>query len=141
MSRLDDIPVEKLEDALDDATGKRETMRLLTAIIYKRGPSVPMLAEWLDIREATIYQWFDRLEEEPVEAAVRDRDRPGRPPKLTEEQRTALDDAVRRPPEASGYDEATWTANLAQQYLEEQFGVEYSQRQARRLLRAIDSDE
>jgi transposase len=141
MGRLADVPIEELETALDDATGKKETMRLLTAMIYKRGPSVPMIAEWLDVREATIYGWFDRLEDEPIDAAVRDRERPGRPPKLTEEQRTALRKAVRRPPEASGYSEATWTVALAQQYLEERFGVEYSGRHVRRLLGAVDSAE
>jgi hypothetical protein len=31
-----------------------------------------MIAEWLDTREQTIYRWFDRLEEEPIDQAVKD---------------------------------------------------------------------
>jgi len=70
MTRLDNIAVEKLKEALDQATGKRETKRLLVAIIYKQGPSAPMFAEWLHTRKQTIYRWFDRLEEEPIRQAV-----------------------------------------------------------------------
>lgn len=141
MSRLDEVPVEELEKALENATRKRETMRLMTAIIYKRGPSVPMIAEWLDIRPATIYQWFDRLEAEPIETAVRDRDRPGRPSKLTDEQRMEFLDAVSRSPTECGYSEDVWTVDLAQQYLEDQFDVEYTKRHVRRLLDASASPE
>lgn len=45
MAQLENVSVEELEAALDDATGKKETQRLLVGIIYKRGPSVQMLAE------------------------------------------------------------------------------------------------
>jgi hypothetical protein len=33
MARLENVSVEELEEALDEATGKRETQRLLVAII------------------------------------------------------------------------------------------------------------
>ena len=134
MSRLEDVPVVDLEEALENATRKRETMRLMTAVIYKRGPSVPMLAEWLDVRAAIIYGWFDRLESEPVAAAVRDRSRPGRPPRLTDDQRQEFRDVVSDSPAKSGYDADAWTVTLAQQYLEDRFDVEYSSRHVRRLL-------
>ena len=135
MARLENVSVEELEAALDDATGKRETMRLLVAIIYKRGPSAPMIAEWLDTREQTIYRWFDRLEEEPIRQAVQDRQRSGRPPKLTDAQRTEFRETVRDPPSESGYDRPAWTTALAQRFLEDEFGVEYSRRHVQRLLK------
>ena len=134
MARLEGIPVEELEAELAEATGKRETRRLLVAIIYKRGPSVPMIAEWLDIREATIYSWFDRLEAEPISEAVSDRDRPGRPSKLTESQRERFREAMQRPPAEVGYDEPEWSPTLAQQYLDDEFGIDYSRRHVQRLL-------
>ncbi|MEF8853456.1 MAG: helix-turn-helix domain-containing protein [Haloarculaceae archaeon] len=135
MARLEDVPVEELEAALAEATGKKETQRLLVAIIYKRGPSVPMIARWLDTREQTIYRWFDRLEAEPVEQAVRDRQRPGRPPKLEGSDRETFREAVRSPPADSGYDEPAWTTGLARRFLSDEFGVEYSRRHVQRLLR------
>lgn len=138
MARLENVSVAELEGALDEATRKRETKRILVAIIYKRGPSVPMIAEWLDIREATIYRWFDRLESEPISQAVKDRQRPGRPPKLSDEHRERFRAAVQNPPADVGYDESEWTAELAQQFLEDEFEVEYSQRHVQRLLDGLE---
>jgi transposase len=135
MARLETVPVEELEAALDEATGKREIQRLMVAIMYKRGPSVPMIAAWLDTREQTIYRWFDRLETEPVRRAVRDRRRSGRPPKLGDSDRAAFRDAVRKPPTEAGYDRPAWTTALAREFLETEFDVEYSRRHVARLLK------
>lgn len=134
MTRLETISLEDLHDALRDATGKRETQRLMVAILYKRGPSVPMIAEWYGFRAATIYRWFDRLESESIREAVRDRPRPGRPPKLVGEQRRRFEEALREPPTEYGYDVPEWTPEIARDYLEDAFGVTYTSRHVRRLL-------
>jgi transposase len=134
MARLEDVSVEELEDALEDAAEKKEVIRLLVAIIYKRGPSGPMIADWLDIREQTIYRWFDRLENEPIGEAVTDRPRPGRPPKLTEEQREVFRAAMTHQPAEFGFDEPAWSPDLAREFIAEEFGVEYTTRHVQRLL-------
>lgn len=135
MARLENISVENLEAALDDAAGKKETQRLMAAIIYKRGPSAPMIAEWLNTREQTLYRWFDRLEAEPIEQAIQDRQRSGRPPKLDDADREAFHDTVGDPPSEASYDQPAWTTALAQQFLEDEFDVEYSRRHVQRLLK------
>lgn len=135
MARLENVSVDELETVLDETPGSRETQRLMAAIIYKRGPSVPMIAEWLDIREATIYGWFDRIEDESIKQAVTDRDRSGRPSKLSEEQAEAFERAVRNPPAEAGYDQPAWTTGLARQFLQDQFDVEYTYRHVQRLLK------
>lgn len=135
MKRLADISVEELEATLDETPGSRETQRLLAAIIYKRGPSVPMIADWLDVREATIYGWFDRIEDEPLEQAVTDRERSGRPAKLAAGQAEQFRHAVQNPPTEAGYDQPTWTTALTQQYLADEFDAEYTRRHVQRLLK------
>ena len=135
MARLENVSVEELEAALDKATGKRETKRLLVAIIYKRGPSAPMIAEWLDTREQTIYRWFDRLEKEPIEQAIQGRQRSGRPSKLDDTDRAEFQQAVHNPPSEVGYDQPAWTTALAQQFLEDEFDTDYSRRHVQRLLK------
>jgi transposase len=127
--------VEELEGALDEATGKKETQRLMSAIIYKRGSSAPMIAEWLDTREQTIYRWFDRRETEPIQQAVQDRQRSGRPSKLDDADWTEFRQALQNPPDQVGYDLPAWTTALAQQFLEDKFDVEYSRRHVQRLLK------
>lgn len=134
MSRLQNVSLGDLHAALDSVVQKKPTQRLMVAILYKKGPSVPMIAEWFDLREGRIYRWFDRMETEPLETAVRDRPRPGRPSKLTDEQYEAFRSALQDPPAASGYDADEWTPELVRRYIEAEFGVEYSRRHVRRLL-------
>jgi transposase len=107
----------------------------MVAIMYKRGPSVPMIADWLDMRERTVYNWLDRLEERSIEDAVTDDQRPGRPSKLDEDGFETFKTAVNQPPAESGYDQQAWSTGLARRFLREEFDVEFSQRHSRRLLK------
>lgn len=134
MARLEDVSLDELHDALEEASEKKAVQRLMVAILYKQGPSVPMIANWFDMRERTIYDWFDRLESEPIREAVRDRPRPGRPPKLTEEQQAAFERALETPPSQHGYGTESWSPSVARQFLREQFDVEYTRRHVQRLL-------
>lgn len=134
MARLDGIQVEALEEALAELERHREAERLLAAIIYKRGPSVPKIANWFDKREATIYRWFDRLEAGPIREAMRDEPRTGRPPKLAGQEWDQFVADLHSSPEAAGYDAPAWTPNLARRHLLAEYGVEYTTRHVRRLM-------
>ncbi|MFB6071101.1 MAG: transposase [Halanaeroarchaeum sp.] len=136
MAPLQDVPLDDLHRALDAVNEKRPTQRLMVAILYKNGPSVPMIADWFDLRPATVYAWFDRIERDPLPDAVYDDPRPGRPAKLTAGQLERLGEALRRPPERTEEDVggSAWNPETVQRYVSEAFGVQYSRRQARRLL-------
>lgn len=134
MPKLAKISLEQLHDALDQVDAKKPTQRLMLAILYKQGPSVPMIADWFDLRERLIYRWFNEMEEEPLMEAIYDDSRPGRPTKLTDEQREQFEDAVQNPPEDVGIDAPAWTPTIARHYLNTEFGIEYTLRHIRRLL-------
>ena len=134
MARLEDVPVADLLDALETVEGAKPTMRLMVAVLYKRGHSVPVIADWFEMRENTVYAWFDRLEAEPVERAVRDRPRPGRPPKLAEDERRKLAATLAEPPASAGYDADAWSPALVRRHIQEAYDVEYTRRHARNLL-------
>ena len=85
----------------------------MVAIMYKRGPSVPMIAEWLDMRDGTIYEWLNRFEDRSIEDAITDDHRSGRPPKLDETEREKFESAVNQSPSESGYDQPAWSTKLA----------------------------
>lgn len=137
MARLEEVSLDELHEALEEADEKKAVQRLMVAILYKQGPSVPMIAEWFDMRERTIYDWFDRLEAEPVPQAVRDRPRPGRPPKLTDAQRAAFERALETAPAEHGYDAERWSPDVARAFLRDRFGVEYTRRHVQRLLNEL----
>ncbi|MFB6267120.1 MAG: helix-turn-helix domain-containing protein [Halodesulfurarchaeum sp.] len=135
MPRIDDVSLAELREALDEFDDRRPMLRLVAAVLYKQGPSVPEIAAWLDVREATVYDWFDRLEgAEDLDAAVRDSPRPGRPAKLDPEMRAAALSDLAGSPRDVGVEAAEWTPELARQHLEERYGVSYSRRHASRLL-------
>lgn len=139
MPRLETVPTDALRSELESFDDHRPMRRLLAAIIYKSGPSVPQIADWLDVREATVYAWFDRLEDaDDVGDAVLDRPRPGRPPKLAPEERETVLRQLSAAPTAAGLDAAEWDVEIAEDYLADEYGVEYSPRHVRRLLREAD---
>lgn len=134
---LETVSLEELHAVLDRVEAKKPTQRLLLAILYKQGPSVPMIADWFDMRAETIYRWFRRMDTRPLEEAVQDSPRPGRPSQLRSDQRERFEQAISRPPELAGYEAQEWSARLAQSFLHEEFGIEYSLRHVRRLIEAI----
>lgn len=135
MARLEDVPLEALRDELETLDGRRPVVRLLAAIIYKQGPSVPTIADWLDVRPATVYGWFDRIEAATtLDAAIHDDPRPGRPARLSTDERAELSEVLQGSPRDAGYEAVEWTPVLAVAVIEDRFGVTYSERHARRLL-------
>ena len=136
MDHLNKISVEKLQEALDNVDGKKPTQRLLAAIAYKNGVSQTELAEWYNVQRRTIYSWLKRLDtDELLEQAVSDAHRSGRKRKLSESHQDEFEQTVNEPPEEVGIDAPAWTPALAQEYLEETYGVKYSIPSCRRLLK------
>jgi transposase len=140
MGRLEDIPLETLRAELNTFEDRRPMLRLLAAILYKQGPSVPTIAAWFDVRPATVYAWFDRIEDAgTLEDALRDAPRPGRPARLSADDRAELVEILRGTPDAAGYDDAAWTPRTVAGLLQERFGVSYSLRHVRRLMDEADT--
>ena len=136
MDHLDGISVEELQDALDNVEEKKPTERLLAAIAYKNGITQTELSEWYDVQRRTIYSWLKRLDtDESLEQAVTDDHRSGRNRKLSESQQEQFEETVHDSPEEVGIDAPAWTPALAQEYLKETYGVEYSLPSCRRLLK------
>jgi transposase len=136
VDHLDEISVEELQDALDNVDGKKPTQRLLAAIAYKNGVTQTELAEWYNVQRRTIYSWLKRLDtDESLEQAVSDSKRTGRKRKISETQQEDFEETVHASPEEVGIDAPAWTPALAQEYLEETYGVEYSLPSCRRLLK------
>ncbi|WP_254765830.1 helix-turn-helix domain-containing protein [Salinilacihabitans rarus] len=137
MGHLDDVTVPELRRALDRVEGKTPTLRLVAAIAYKNGVTQTELADWFGVDRRTIYNWLDRLDRRPLAAAARDERRPGRPRKLTADQRAELEAALEAPPAEAGYDARAWTPALVRRHLRERFDVAYSRASCRRLLKGV----
>lgn len=134
MGHLRDLSTDDLRDALDRVDGKTPAIRLVAAIAYENGVSQTELATWFGVERKTIYNWLRRFDDAPPAEAARDADRPGRPTKLTSEQRRKAIESIGDDPEAAGYEADEWTPETVAAYLRDRFGVEYSESSCRRLL-------
>lgn len=137
MTRPEGVTADDLRRILAEVEGKVPTQRVLAGINVKDGVPQTTVAERYGVHRHTIANWLDRLErlpEEPFEEVVYDAERPGRPRKLTDEQRQQATETLRRPPAEAGIDAPAWTTALAQQYIADTFGIEYHSRHVRRLM-------
>jgi transposase len=135
MDHIDEIELEELHEALEAVDEKKPTQRLLAAIAYKHGVTQTELAEWHGVQRKTIFSWLKRLESRPLAEAVTDDPRPGRPGKLSADQRAQFERTVTQPPAKAGYEARTWSPELVQRHLEDAYDVAYSIPSCRRLLK------
>lgn len=138
MDHFEEISTEDLQQALDTVEGKKPTKRLLAGIAYKNGVTQTELAEWYGVQRRTIYSWLKRLEEQPLEEAVHDAHRSGRPRKLSSRQQEELKDVLHQSPQEVGYDALAWTPELVSRYVSDVFGIDYSLPSCRRLMKESD---
>ncbi len=133
--KLDAISQEALQRRLHEATDRTAILRLVVAIEYKDGTRAEDIARKYDVPRATVYDWLDRFEERGLDDALCDASPPGKERALTASQQRDLETALHRPPTESGYQADGWTTALAQEHVEDRFGVSYSRRHVVRLLR------
>ena len=135
VTKLSDVDADALRDALDEVDSAKAAKRLVVALEYKDGTPVSDLSERYGIPRSTLYYWLDRFEEFDIPAAIEDEPRPGRPRKLDDADRRALESDLADAPADHGYDAEEWTPELVQRHIEERFDTTYSVGHVRRLLR------
>lgn len=140
MRKLRDIEGDALRTAFHDARHPKAVKRLVMALAYLDGASVDTLSARYDIPRSTIYAWLDRFETEPIEDAIQDETRPGRPAELEPREFVQLSSDIADGPTAHGFSADSWTANLLQTHISEAYGPDYSEGHARRLLRQLGPD-
>lgn len=137
MNYLESVTTDDLRRLLDDVDGKKPALRVVVGINYKAGVSPTDIARWYGLSRTTVYNWLARLEslaDESDPTVLVDARRPGRPPKLTESQRSTLLTALSAPPRRVGLDAGEWTPEVLQAHIASEFGVEFTVRHARNLL-------
>lgn len=135
MARLNGVTMRDLHGVLEEIEGNLAVQRVLAAIAYKQGDTTRRLAERHNVSQQTIRNWLDRFEHQPVTEAPYDAHRRGRPPKLSPGQRERFETDLATNPTDLGYVSQSWSPALAQHHLETEYGVGYSLRHVRRLMR------
>ena len=83
-----------------------------------------------------MHQWWNAYQDQG-KAGLQARKRPGRPPKLSQDQRAELAAILSEGAQAYGYDTELWTLARIARVINEQFGVHYHVRYVWWLMRSL----
>ena len=120
-----------------DPSDWREARRFRTFELKQDGWKQTDIAEALGVSEGAVSQWMKKAREEDKEA-LKTSPRPGRPPKLSEEERTErLPSLLEKGPEHFGFRGDVWTRKRVREVIKEEFRVEYDVSQVGRILGRI----
>ena len=115
----------------------REARRFRAFELKQDGWKQTDIAEALGVSEGAVSQWMKKAREEGKEA-LKTSPRPGRPPKLSEEERTEeLPSLLEKGPEHFGFRGEVWTRKRVRKVIKEKFKVEYDVSQVGRILDQI----
>lgn len=135
--RLSPQSAEQIE-ALDELYRKSKDGRIrlraqIVLLAAEQGMVAPRIAAIVRLNEESVRKWLKRYQAEGIEG-LKDNPRPGMEPRVTEEYRTKLVNAVRRRPRSLGLPFSMWTLQRLADYLAEETGLRVSYETVRRYL-------
>ena len=115
----------------------REARRFRAFELKQEGWKQTDIAEALGVTEGAVSQWMKKAREGGKEA-LKTALRPGRPPKLSEKERTEeLPQLLEKGPEHFGFRGEVWTRRRVRSVIKTHFGVAYDVSQVGRILNQI----
>ncbi|MFQ5668643.1 MAG: IS630 family transposase [Candidatus Binatia bacterium] len=112
-----------------------ERRRVRAIELLERGLQPHVVAERLGVDRRSVRRW-NRAYRLRGRDGLRSHPAPGRPPRLTRQQRGSLVRWILRGPEACGYPTALWTCQRIVELIRTRFGITYHPDHVGRLLRA-----
>ena len=107
------------------------------ARLLREGLSQSAVAREVGVHRQSVSRWARELEQSGVRG-LRKAKRSGRPAKLTAAQLRDLERALKRGPEALGFDTGLWTASRVRELIEYRTGVRYHEDHVGRILRKLN---
>lgn len=116
-----------------DAKKGKESRRYHAVLFFKIGKPIKEVAELVFADEETVRNWINKWEKEK---SILDKQRPGKPHKLTKEEEEELCRLVEEnKPEDFGYNISTWDCVELQTYVKDQFNKIISDETIRKILK------
>lgn len=133
---LPSLGISKLERLYRSEKDWRAKLRLLAAMLRKRGRTMAEIADELHVPVGTVHAWLRRLLDGGLKR-LHDEHRSGRPSMLRVEELKALRRDLTRGPKANGFDAPFWTTRMAMEHVKRRYGKEYRARGMRNLLHRV----
>lgn len=128
-----------LQHAVERTGDSRQLHRLHCVCLVSQGCSCYDVARWFFHNPRTVERWVHEFEREGPDG-LKDRNRRGRPPGLTNVQLSALRCDLQSERDELGHPTRAWSGKALQIYLRQQFGLRLSVRQAQRVLKRLRQD-
>jgi transposase len=128
----------RLERQLQDTHDARVYRRTLAVLEVAQGETVSRVARRLRVTPRVVYYWVGAYLQGHAPDALCDRERSGRPHRLTREGRTRLLELLGQSPQDLGYFATEWTVGLLQEHLARCTGRYLSEDTLRRELHQLD---
>jgi len=98
------------------------------------GITASTLSEYCGVNERTLIGWVTKVDTLGFES-LRAIKQPGRPGKLSEEQKEEIKSAIMKDPLSEGY--STWDGRSLSDFIMKKYGIEYSVRASQKLFRSL----
>lgn len=101
-----------------------ETRRLLAAKLLQEGKDVRKVGRLVGAAPSSVSRWKQELDEGGLEA-LKAKPHPGRPARVSTEQKKQLEQVLLKGPLAAGFATDLWTLARVARVIEREFGVRY----------------
>jgi transposase len=140
MKALTISDTENMIMAIQDEIRRNDTSRydhrLHGVLLVAQGMTCARVAQLLGDSHHTVVNWVRRFETEGL-AGLADGQRPGRPSRLSDQQLTKVETALRARPEQFGLTTQMWDGPTLSEFLARELGVKLRVRQCQRLFRQL----
>jgi len=133
----DDLSAEELRAAARRSKDVAQARRLLAIALVLEGKSRTEAAEAAGMDRQTLRDWVHRYNAEGIEGLA-DRLRPGRPSRLSEDQKAELAGLIEEGPDVAVHGVVRWRCVDLKGEIKARFDVDLSERQIERLLKQQD---
>jgi len=113
---------------------KLEERRLWAAKLLRQGVSQAEVARQVGVHRQSVSRWDEQLQQGGIRA-LKKAGRAGRKPRLRPEDLRRIEGALKRGPQALGYETGLWTSARVAHLIEQECGVKYDPSQVWRILR------
>jgi len=130
------LAVLALQDEIHRSEESRYDHRLHGVLLVAQGMSCRQAAAVLGDAPRSVEYWVRAYSRSGL-AGLQEKQRPGRPPRLTAAHLAMVGDALRQSPESVGITANLWDGKTLAAFIESEFSVQLGVRQCQRLFRSL----
>lgn len=127
---------QRLLEAAEEIPGAWAGIRIAALLLLLSGWKSTTIASLFGLSRWSVVKWIYKANEDGVQS-IQDKQRSGRPPRVTDSYKQALDEALQKAPKDLGIARARWDGKVVVEYLKRYHGVAIRPRRAQQLLKEL----